>query len=77
VRLRTRRGELLLPARMAAGIRLDTLFVPFHWGGMGSINRLTNQALDPISKIPEFKVCAARLDLPPPRSVATSHLEDG
>jgi assimilatory nitrate reductase catalytic subunit len=77
VHLRTRRGELLLPARMAAGIRLDTLFVPFHWGGMGSINRLTNQALDPISKIPEFKVCAARIDRPPPPSAATIHLQDG
>jgi assimilatory nitrate reductase catalytic subunit len=77
VRLRTRRGELKLPARLAAGIRLDTLFVPFHWGGMGSINRLTNQALDPISKIPEFKVCAARIDLPPPASAATTDLQDG
>jgi assimilatory nitrate reductase catalytic subunit len=64
VRLRTRRGELLLPARMAAGIRLDTLFVPFHWSGVGSINRLTNPALDPVSKIPEYKVCAARIDVP-------------
>jgi assimilatory nitrate reductase catalytic subunit len=76
VHLRTRRGELLLPARMAAGIRLDTLFVPFHWGGMGSINRLTNQALDPVSKIPEFKVCAARIDMPPPPSAAAVHLQD-
>jgi assimilatory nitrate reductase catalytic subunit len=66
VRVSTRRGELLLPVRMASGIRLDTLFVPFHWGGIGSINRLTNQALDPVSKIPEFKVCAARIDMPPP-----------
>jgi assimilatory nitrate reductase catalytic subunit len=71
VRLRTRRGEMLLPARLAAGIRLDTLFVPFHWGGVGSINRLTNQALDPISKIPEYKVCAARIDLPHASSAAT------
>ncbi len=76
VLLSTRRGELLLPARMSAGIRLDTLFVPFHWGGMGSINRLTNQALDPISKIPEFKVCAARIDMPPPTLADTAHLQD-
>jgi assimilatory nitrate reductase catalytic subunit len=77
VRLRTRRGELLLPARMAAAIRLDTLFVPFHWGGMGSINRLTNQALDPFSKIPEFKVCAARIDMPSPASAASIRQKDG
>jgi assimilatory nitrate reductase catalytic subunit len=76
VRLSTRRGEMLLPARMAAGIRLDTLFVPFHWGGKGNINQLTNQALDPISKIPEFKVCAARIDMPASSSAATIHSQD-
>jgi assimilatory nitrate reductase catalytic subunit len=37
-------------------IRPDTVFVPFHWVGA---NRLTNDALDPASKMPEFKVCAA------------------
>jgi assimilatory nitrate reductase catalytic subunit len=67
---------MLLPARMAAGIRLDTLFVPFHWGGKGNINQLTNQALDPISKIPEFKVCAARIDMPASSSAATIHSQD-
>ena len=34
----------------------DTVFVPFHWVGA---NRLTNDALDPSSRMPEFKVCAA------------------
>ena len=43
-------------------IRLDTLFVPFHWGGGGCANSLTNPALDPISKMPEFKVCAVRIE---------------
>jgi assimilatory nitrate reductase catalytic subunit len=45
--------------------REDTVFVPFHWGGENSANRLTNPALDPTSKMPEFKVCAARLDKEP------------
>jgi assimilatory nitrate reductase catalytic subunit len=44
---------------------------------MGSINRLTNQALDPVSKIPEFKVCAARIDMPPAPSTATIDRQDG
>jgi assimilatory nitrate reductase catalytic subunit len=52
----TRRGELKAPARVVASIRPDTVFVPFHWVGA---NRLTNDALDPHSRMPEFKVCAA------------------
>jgi assimilatory nitrate reductase catalytic subunit len=52
----TRRGELEAPARVVDTIRPDTVFVPFHWVGA---NRLTNDALDPASRMPEFKVCAA------------------
>lgn len=52
----TRRGELKAPARVVDTIRPDTVFVPFHWIGA---NRLTNDALDPSSRMPEFKVCAA------------------
>jgi assimilatory nitrate reductase catalytic subunit len=58
IRLRTRRGEVVLKARMDSGIRPDTVFVPFHWGGDASINRLTNPELDPHSRMPAFKVCA-------------------
>ncbi len=54
--VRTRRGELKAAARVVATIRPDTVFVPFHWVGA---NRLTNDALDPTSRMPEFKVCAA------------------
>ena len=56
VRLATRRGEMRAPARVVTTIRPDTVFVPFHWVGA---NRLTNDALDPASRMPEFKVCAA------------------
>jgi assimilatory nitrate reductase catalytic subunit len=52
----TRRGELKAPARVVTTIRPDTVFIPFHWVGA---NRLTNDALDPASRMPEFKVCAA------------------
>ena len=54
----TRRGELKAPARIVDTIRPDTVFVPFHWVGA---NRLTNDALDPSSRMPEFKVCAAQV----------------
>jgi assimilatory nitrate reductase catalytic subunit len=41
-------------------IRPDTLFAPFHWGGKQAANVLTVPALDPISRMPEFKICAVR-----------------
>lgn len=56
--VRTRRGEMKAPARVVTTIRPDTVFVPFHWVGA---NRLTNDALDPSSRMPEFKVCAAEV----------------
>ena len=62
VRLTSRRGAIEITARLVPTIRLDTLFVPFHWGGLGSANILTKAALDPVSKIPEFKVCAVRIE---------------
>jgi assimilatory nitrate reductase catalytic subunit len=62
VRVTTRRGSALMIARISKGIRMDTIFTPFHWGGDGCANLLTNPALDPVSKMPEFKVCAARVE---------------
>jgi len=64
----TRRGEAYVKAKVTPAIRADTIFIPFHWGGQSCANLLTNPALDPISKMPEFKVCAARVErrsLPP------------
>jgi assimilatory nitrate reductase catalytic subunit len=55
VAVTTRRGEITAPARVVDTIRPDTVFVPFHWIG---VNRLTHAALDPVSGMPEFKVCA-------------------
>jgi assimilatory nitrate reductase catalytic subunit len=63
VRVASRRGEAFLVARLNGAIRLDTLFVPFHWAGTASVNALTNAALDPISRMPEFKVCAVRIEI--------------
>ena len=58
IRLRTRRGTAVLRVRISDNIRADTIFVPFHWGGLQAANVLTNPALDPISGMPEFKACA-------------------
>lgn len=57
----TRRGSLTLEVRVVKTIRPDTIFIPYHWPGARSANQLTIAAQDPISKIPEYKVCAARL----------------
>jgi assimilatory nitrate reductase catalytic subunit len=62
VRITTRRGEASGRARLTTTIRQDTLFMPFHWGGAGRANLLTNPALDPTSRMPEFKICAARIE---------------
>ena len=61
-RISTRRGDAEFRVRVTANIREDTLFVPFHWGGRRAANRLTNAALDPTSRMPEFKVCGAMIE---------------
>ncbi len=60
----TRRGSTTLRAKVVSTIRPDTIFIPYHWGGRKSANQLTIAAQDAISKIPEYKVCAARLRKP-------------
>ena len=61
---RSARGaaKFSVPAQVVKTIRPDTVFVPYHWPGKKSANLLTNRALDPISKIPEYKVCACRVE---------------
>ena len=62
VGLTTRRGTARFKIKVSPSIRENTVFVPFHWGGAQSANRLTNPALDPISRMPEFKVCSVRIE---------------
>ncbi len=57
----TRRGAVTLRAMVVTTIRPDTVFIPYHWGGPKSANRLTVAAQDPISKIPQYKVCGCRV----------------
>lgn len=57
----SRRGAVTLKAQVVTTIRPDTIFIPYHWSGEKSANRLTISAQDPVSKIPEYKVCAVRL----------------
>ncbi|WP_149205323.1 molybdopterin oxidoreductase family protein [Actinotalea subterranea] len=52
------RGTAVAVARVTDSARPDTVFMPFHWPGEGSANRVTTDATDPVSGMPEFKVCA-------------------
>lgn len=61
VYLFTRRGRAIYKVKITEIIRKDTVFVPFHYGHEESINLLTLAALDPISKMPEYKACAAQI----------------
>jgi len=55
IRLTTRRGSVVVTARLTDAIRSDTVFVPFHWP---RVNNLTSARLDLTSRMPEFKSCA-------------------
>ena len=61
VTVKTRRAEITLQALVVRTIRPDTVFIPYHWAGRKSANKLTHRTLDPRSKIPEFKVSACNL----------------
>lgn len=66
VRLSTRRGEAVLPALTSDRVLAGSCFVPMHWadeyGDLLSVNALTNDATDPLSLQPEYKVCSVRLE---------------
>jgi len=77
IRVSTRRGQGDFPANIVETIREDTVFIPYHWPGEKSANQLTVGILDPISKIPEFKVCACHLqpldEIAPPSEESTAY----
>ncbi|MEW9671979.1 formate dehydrogenase subunit alpha [Ammoniphilus sp. 3BR4] len=62
VKLTTPRSHMTLDVRLTKAIRNDTVFVPYHWGKELAVNQLTNPALDPTSRMPEFKVCAVKIE---------------
>lgn len=61
VAVSSRRGKIKVPARVTNMVSDDVVFIPFHFSEQ-SVNRLTNEALDPVTNIPELKVCAVRID---------------
>jgi formate dehydrogenase major subunit len=69
VRVATRRGEVELNSRQDDGIPDGVVFIPFAFVEAAA-NILTNPALDPFGKIPEFKFCAAKVEAAKPRMEA-------
>ncbi|MBR1972309.1 MAG: formate dehydrogenase subunit alpha [Oscillospiraceae bacterium] len=61
VKVSSRRGGILAEARVTDIVPEGVLFMPFHFAD-GPANKLTNTAIDPTAKIPELKVCAARIE---------------
>ena len=61
VKLSTRRGEIQVSARVSNKVKPGLLFVPFHFAESPA-NVLTNAAADPVAKIPEYKVCAVKIE---------------
>ncbi|MDT8357926.1 MAG: molybdopterin dinucleotide binding domain-containing protein, partial [Methanomicrobiaceae archaeon] len=57
----TRRGEITVPAKVTPDIKKGSMFMPFHFAECAA-NILTNNALDPIAKIPEYKACAVKVE---------------
>jgi formate dehydrogenase alpha subunit len=57
----TRRGFVEVPAKVTPDIKKGSMFMPFHFKECAA-NILTNNALDPIAKIPEYKACAVKVE---------------
>jgi assimilatory nitrate reductase catalytic subunit len=75
VRVESRRGAIVVRAQVVKTIRPDTVFVPYHWPLERSANICTIRAIDPVSKIPEFKICAVRVSKAPPPAGDIAALE--
>jgi predicted molibdopterin-dependent oxidoreductase YjgC len=61
VRVTSRRGQIEIAVRTTEDIRPGVVFIPFHFAEAPA-NALTNSALDPVSKTPEYKVCAVKIE---------------
>jgi formate dehydrogenase major subunit/formate dehydrogenase alpha subunit len=62
VRVRSRRGEMVARAVVTDRVSPGLVFATFHFPGPANVNNLTSAALDPIARIPEYKVCAVAIE---------------
>lgn len=77
VTVESRRGKISVPLNIVDTIRVDTVFVPYHWAERLAANQITKRALDPMSKMPEFKVAACRVRPATPEEAAQLRLDYG
>lgn len=75
VKVESRRGAIVVRAQVVKTIRPDTVFVPYHWPLDRSANNCTIRAIDPVSNIPEFKICAVRVSKTEAPTDANAQLE--
>lgn len=75
VKVESRRGGVTVRANVVKTIRPDTVFVPYHWPLDRAANNMTVRAIDPISNIPEYKICAVRVSKVPAPHDAIAELE--
>ena len=61
LRVASRRGAIEAKTQISDKAVAGTVFIPFHYA-KAAANLLTNDAMDPIAKIPEYKVCAVRIE---------------
>ena len=60
--MKSRRGEMIAKALVTSRVCPGLIFGNFHFPGSQNVNNLTIEALDPVAKIPEYKVCAVRVE---------------
>jgi predicted molibdopterin-dependent oxidoreductase YjgC len=63
VRIRSRRGEMVAQAVVTERVTPGMVFANFHFPGEQNANNLTIAALDPVDKIPEYKICAVKVEV--------------
>ncbi len=61
VKVSSRRGEIQIKAKISRKVNRGVVFIPFHFAETAA-NVLTNSAYDPVAKIPEYKVCAVKVE---------------
>ena len=62
VTITSRRGQIDIGIKETDRVKSGAVFIPFHFAEAAA-NKLTNDALDPVAKIPELKVCAIRIEM--------------
>jgi predicted molibdopterin-dependent oxidoreductase YjgC len=61
VKISSRRGQIETNALVTEKVKEGSVFIPFHFREAAA-NVLTNPAVDPIAKIPEYKICAVKIE---------------